>query len=169
MTEASQKKVMVTLPVLLVGGTEIQTLAVVKALLIDEYRVEVCCYYEYEGEVVDQFRTAGAEVILLGLDRSGQRSSLVALWTLLRRLVDCFGSPPRNCPCTVPGPWPCSDAGGPPRRYPNGLRHRSHSRQPRLWAKGQGHAANRSEAVHRFFLRFPRRRRILVWGKYRSR
>jgi Glycosyltransferase len=84
------KHVIIALPVLLVGGTEIQTLAVVKALLAYEYRVAVCCYYEYEGVVVDQFRTAGAEVLLLGLDRSGQRSTVASLWTLLLRLVVVF-------------------------------------------------------------------------------
>jgi glycosyltransferase involved in cell wall biosynthesis len=89
--EASQKKqVMVTLPVLLVGGTEIQTLDLARALLAASYNVTVCCYYEYEDAVVDHFREAGAEVLLLGLDRSGQRSGILSLWILLCRLVIVF-------------------------------------------------------------------------------
>jgi len=77
------------MPVLLVGGTEVQTLHHVRALAAS-YDVTVCCYYEYVDAVVDRFREAGAKVLLLGLDRSGKGSAVAVLWILLRKLVSLF-------------------------------------------------------------------------------
>lgn len=71
------------------GGTEVQTLNLVRVLAAG-YGVTVCCYYEYEEAVVNNFREAGAEVLLLGLVRTGQGSVIAVLWTLLRRLVTVF-------------------------------------------------------------------------------
>ena len=39
------KTVLIAIPVLLIGGTEIQTLSVAKALISGGYRVIVCCYH----------------------------------------------------------------------------------------------------------------------------
>lgn len=75
--------VLIALPVLLVGGTEIQTLSVVRALFAGGYKVTVCCYYEFEESVVEEYRCAGAEVILLGLDRSDDSHSIVVRITKL--------------------------------------------------------------------------------------
>lgn len=83
------KKVLIALPVLLVGGTEVQTLLVVRALLSADYRVTVCCYYEFEELVAEQFRCAGAEVVLLELDRSGEGKESVGR---LVELVNRFGT-----------------------------------------------------------------------------
>ena len=41
------KHVFVATPVLLLGGTEMQTLEMVRVLVKNFYRVTVCCYYEY--------------------------------------------------------------------------------------------------------------------------
>lgn len=82
-----KKKVLIALPVLLVGGTEIQTLLVVRTLLSAGYRVTVCCYYEFEESVAEQFRCAGAEVVLLKLVRSSEGGGVVSrLVELVRRL-----------------------------------------------------------------------------------
>jgi len=72
-----------------VGGTEVQTLNLVR-VLAESYFVTVCCYYEYDDAMVNQFRAAGTEVLLLGLDRSGQGSVIPSLWILLRKLVALF-------------------------------------------------------------------------------
>jgi glycosyltransferase involved in cell wall biosynthesis len=69
--------------VLLIGGTEIQTLNLVYALVSDGYHVIVCCYYEYEEAVVSMFRSAGAKVILLSLKRSNGMFSLIRELRLL--------------------------------------------------------------------------------------
>ncbi len=75
----SHTHVMVCLPCLLLGGSEIATLALVRALVQGRYDVTVCCYYEYDAVMVDRFRQAGARVELLGLTRG----SLAHLFSVL--------------------------------------------------------------------------------------
>ncbi len=62
-------QVLICIPVLLTGGTEMQTLHLVRTLMAGNYQVTICCYYEYEENIADFFRQTGAEVILLDLDR----------------------------------------------------------------------------------------------------
>ena len=61
---------------LLVGGTEIQTFNLVKVLVSEGYHVSVSCYYEYDETMVSTFRSAGAKVILMELERSDGMLSL---------------------------------------------------------------------------------------------
>jgi len=90
-TPTGRRNVLIALPVLLVGGTEIQTLAVVRVLLAAGHRVAVCCYYEFEESVVEQFRYAGAKVVLMGLDRSTDgRGATDHIGELVRRLGAVF-------------------------------------------------------------------------------
>lgn len=83
-------KVVVSIPVLLLGGTEIQTLNLVRVLISAQYEVTVCCYYEYDESVVEWFREAGAWVILLGLDRSDGRFGIGRVLELVQRLIAVF-------------------------------------------------------------------------------
>ncbi len=69
-TDFRGRKVLIAMPVLLTGGTEIQTLNLVRTLLEGDYRVTVCCYYEFDDLVVNRFRESGAEVVLMRLQRS---------------------------------------------------------------------------------------------------
>ena len=82
--------VLISIPVLLLGGTEIQTLNLVRVLIDGRYDVTVCCYYEYDESVVDWFREAGARVILLGLDRSDWHFGVGRILKLVRRLIAIF-------------------------------------------------------------------------------
>ncbi len=59
------KTVLVCIPCLLVGGTEIQTLRLVEALIRGRYRVVVVCYFEYDFNMVLQFKACGAQVVCL--------------------------------------------------------------------------------------------------------
>ncbi len=72
-----QQNVLIAIPVLLVGGTEIQTLNLVSVLLIAGYQVTVCCYYEFESSMVSKMERTGAKVILMKLKRSDGMLSLV--------------------------------------------------------------------------------------------
>jgi glycosyltransferase involved in cell wall biosynthesis len=72
------------------GGTEMQTLVLLKALKIIGFDVTVCCYYEYDETIVQEFRNGGADVQLLKLIRSGGRSSINELWSLFLRLRTFF-------------------------------------------------------------------------------
>lgn len=62
--------VLVCIPCLLTGGTEIQTFSLVKALVAAGHKPVVACYFEYAEEMVERYRTAGAEVRLMSLDGS---------------------------------------------------------------------------------------------------
>jgi glycosyltransferase involved in cell wall biosynthesis len=60
-----KKNVLIAIPVLLIGGTEIQTLNLVRVLFNLGCKVTVCCYYEYDESMVQRFEGAGAEVFLM--------------------------------------------------------------------------------------------------------
>ncbi|MFA6062362.1 MAG: glycosyltransferase family 4 protein [Gallionella sp.] len=78
------KKVVITLPVLFTGGTEIQTISLVKVLVTAGYDVAVLCFYDFEQKMVAAMEKTGARVVLLKLDRDG------GLWLLLKSLTKFF-------------------------------------------------------------------------------
>jgi glycosyltransferase involved in cell wall biosynthesis len=78
--------VLIAIPVLLVGGTEMQTLNLVNVLVSAGYKVTVCCYYEYEPDMVKRFEDAGAKVILMKYERAK------GLWHLAKGLIQLFKS-----------------------------------------------------------------------------
>jgi glycosyltransferase involved in cell wall biosynthesis len=86
----NEKTVIIALPMLLRGGTEIQTLALVHVLRERRHRVIVVCYYESEMEMVEEFRKEGAEVVLLRLQRENGRLSFTQMLLLLRELDKFF-------------------------------------------------------------------------------
>lgn len=69
------RHVVIAIPCLNRGGTEMQTLCLVKALVFSGFRVTVLCYFEYDRAVVDEYRAAGGDVVLMDMVRSiGQLS-----------------------------------------------------------------------------------------------
>lgn len=70
MLSPDHRRVLIAIPVLLIGGTEIQTLNLVRSLTDNGYHVTVCCYYDHEASMVAAMEAAGARVDLLDLDRS---------------------------------------------------------------------------------------------------
>lgn len=81
-TSPSPVRIMIALPVLLLGGTEIQVLSVVRSLRDEGYHLTVCCYYEFDSAVLAQFESTGSEVVVLHIQRS---DGLLALLFRLRR------------------------------------------------------------------------------------
>lgn len=79
-----KKRVVIAIPVLLVGGTETQTLNLVRTLTKKSYLVTVYCYYDHELSMVAAMEASGARVLLLKLDRSA------GLWPLLGKLRQLF-------------------------------------------------------------------------------
>jgi hypothetical protein len=79
-------RVVIGIPCLLLGGSEMATLFFAKALLRYGYNTTLCCYYEHDEEMVRRFERVGVETCLLGLPRGG----LPALGSLLRALVRFF-------------------------------------------------------------------------------
>lgn len=80
----AEKKVIIALPVLLIGGTEMQTLSLVNVLVGAGYYVTVCCYYEYDESIVQRFKSSGAEVVLMKYARTA------GLWHLAMGLMRLF-------------------------------------------------------------------------------
>ena len=61
-------KVLICIPLLESGGTEIQTLNTVRALVLGGHEVTVACYFEHTPYMVQQFEEAGARVVLFSPD-----------------------------------------------------------------------------------------------------
>jgi L-malate glycosyltransferase len=66
-------RVLIGIPCLHLGGSELATLSLAKALIKGSYDVTVCCYYEHDATMVERFATAGAHVELLRLSRGNPR------------------------------------------------------------------------------------------------
>ena len=80
-------KVLIAIPVLFVGGTEIHTLNLVKALGSAGHHVSICCYYDHDSSMVSKFKDEGGEVFLLRLQPSdGLFVLLVKLIALLKKI-----------------------------------------------------------------------------------
>ena len=82
-------KTLICIPCLLTGGTEIQTLNTVHALVEGGHEVTVACYFEHTPDMVARYRKAGAEVILFSPEgvRVGGYKSILFLYRHLRRAV----------------------------------------------------------------------------------
>jgi len=80
------RSVIIAIPVLLVGGTEMQTLNLVRTLVANGYQVTVCCYYDHESSMVTAMEAAGAHLVLLDMAWS------VGLWQLLAKLRRLFAA-----------------------------------------------------------------------------
>ena len=81
--------ILICIPCLMTGGTEIQTLNLVRALVAGGHRVVTTCYFEYSDDMVVRFRKAGSEVVCLsptGTRVNGWRGILF-LYKGLRRVL----------------------------------------------------------------------------------
>jgi len=77
-------KVLIAIPILFTGGTELQTLNLVKGLLSAGYQITICCYYDYDHFMVLKFEATGANVILMNLKRSD------SIFRLMGKLREVF-------------------------------------------------------------------------------
>lgn len=64
-------KILICIPCLYMGGTEIQTLNLVRALVEAGHHITTVCYFEYAERMVISYRAAGSDVIILS--REGKR------------------------------------------------------------------------------------------------
>lgn len=101
--------ILICIPCLLTGGTEIQTLNLVQALVSGGHRVVVACYFEFAEAMVARYRAAGAEVELMqpaGRRIGGWRGWLF-LYRGLRRLVKRYCPDIAHVQYMAPGAQPC--------------------------------------------------------------
>lgn len=71
------------------GGTEIQTLNTVQALVEGGHEVTVACYFEHTPDMVARYRKAGAELLLFSPEgvRVGGYKSILFLYRHLRHAI----------------------------------------------------------------------------------
>lgn len=59
------RTVLIGIPCLLLGGTELQTLRLVEALTEEGYQCVMVCYFEYDIRMVQRYEQSGSEVVCL--------------------------------------------------------------------------------------------------------
>ena len=101
-------KVLICIPCLLTGGTEIQTLNLVRALVGAGHDVLTACYFEHADAMVGRFRQAGSRVCLFSPDggRVGGWRGLLFLFRALRRVVRTFRPDVAHVQYMAPGAQP---------------------------------------------------------------
>jgi L-malate glycosyltransferase len=72
-----EKSVLITIPCLLRGGTELQTLNLVKVLKSYGFNIMVLCYFEYDESIIIQFQNEGAVVRILKLNRKSRARKII--------------------------------------------------------------------------------------------
>ena len=108
-TRTTMETVLIGIPCLMVGGTEMQTLRLAQALTEGGYRVVVCCYFEYRFEVVQMFQRAGCTVTCLsayGTRPKGLWAQLRFLQKGLRRVVREYRPSKAHVQYMAPGALP---------------------------------------------------------------
>ena len=80
---------LICIPCLLTGGTEIQTLNTVHALVQGGHEVTVACFFEHTPYMVERYRKAGAKVLLFSPEgtRVGGYRAIPYLYKHLRRTI----------------------------------------------------------------------------------
>lgn len=102
-------RVLVCIPSLLTGGTEIQTLSLVEALVTTGHDVIVVCYFEYTNQMVERYQNAGATVELLNRDGTrpvGVKNTFINLWKGLRHIVNQYKPDVAHVQYMAPGALP---------------------------------------------------------------
>lgn len=111
-SEKNERKgmiVLVGIPCLLTGGTEIQTLSLVEALVAAGHRPVVACYFEWSEGMVKRYERAGAVVVLLSRDGCrcvGVKNTLIHLWKGLRSVVGKYRPDVAHVQYMAPGALP---------------------------------------------------------------
>lgn len=84
------RNILIAIPCLLTGGTEIQTLNLVHALVEGGHEVTTVCYFEFSPDMVTRYERAGSKVIRLstdGIRPVGVLPTLTFLFKGLRRAI----------------------------------------------------------------------------------
>lgn len=101
--------VLIAIPCLLVGGTEMQTLRLVEALVANGYQCVTVCYFEYDRAMVQRFELAGSEVVCLsayGTRPAGNIATYRYLSDGLRRVVAYYRPTVAHVQYMAPGAMP---------------------------------------------------------------
>src|SRR5574344_2585150 len=103
------KSILICLPCLKIGGTEIKTLRLVEALIEGGYNVVTVCYFEYDFLMVQQFKAVGSKVVCLsayGNRPLGVLQQYKFLRTGLKRVVNEYRPKIAHVQYMAPGAMP---------------------------------------------------------------
>ena len=100
--------ILICIPCLMTGGTEIQTLNLVQALVAGGHRVVTVCYFEYSEDMVTRFRRDGSEVVCLSAagTRIGGWRGILFLYKGFRRLLRQYRPDVAHVQYMAPGAIP---------------------------------------------------------------
>ena len=101
--------VLIGIPCLKMGGTEMQTLRLVEALVSGGYHCVTVCYFEYDYSIKQMFEQAGSRVVCLsayGKRPEGKRKTYKFLKDGLRRVVDEYRPKIAHIQYMAPGAMP---------------------------------------------------------------
>ena len=104
-----KQTIMIALPCLKTGGTEIQTLRLVEALTAEGYRCVAICYFEYDYRIVQLYESQGCEVVRLsayGTRPQGTKAVYRFLKEGLRRAVKDYRPAVVHVQYVAPGALP---------------------------------------------------------------
>lgn len=81
--------ILICIPCLMTGGTEVQTLNLVRALVSGGHRVVTACYFEHCEDMVSRFQKTGSEVVCLSPNgiRIGGWRGILFLYKGLRSVL----------------------------------------------------------------------------------
>jgi glycosyltransferase involved in cell wall biosynthesis len=100
--------ILICIPCLLTGGTEIQTLNLVQALIRGGHKVVAVCYFEYSRSMVSRYESSGCKVVCLsetGTRTAGVRS-MIFLYNGLRKVVKKYRPTVAHVQYMAPGAIP---------------------------------------------------------------
>ena len=100
--------ILICIPCLMTGGTEIQTLNLVQALVAGGHRVVTVCYFEYSEDMVARFRVSGSEVVCLSASgtRIGGWRGILFLYNGLRKALRKYRPDVAHVQYMAPGAIP---------------------------------------------------------------
>lgn len=82
-------RILVCIPCLLTGGTEIQTLNLIRALVEGKNRVLTLCYFEHSDQMISAYKNVGSKVTCLSAHghRIGGYKEIIFLFNGLRKVL----------------------------------------------------------------------------------
>lgn len=100
--------ILVCIPCLMTGGTEVQTLNLVRALIAGGHRVVTVCYFEKCEDMISRFQKAGSVVVCLSPDgiRIGGWKGILFLYKGLRSVLKQYKPDVAHVQYMAPGAIP---------------------------------------------------------------
>lgn len=100
--------ILICIPCLMTGGTEVQTLNLVQALIAGGHRVVTVCYFEHCEDMVSRFQSAGSAVVCLRPDgiRIGGWKGILFLYKGLRSVLKQYKPDVAHVQYMAPGAIP---------------------------------------------------------------